>query len=195
MKKNALTRSCSIFMVCLIGCGGGSQGTGVYDSGLPRGKDIRTLSPEDRAQICLTFDAAQKNIVNEDRLCTIAGVYGAVDPETSISSDPEKRCQIGKQVCIDHYDEIAPSPDDMPACPLGDSQPFDCSESASVDLLNACLGDVLDNAMANIASIQCSDAGNFSTSEEVDLYLTPVEEVPQTQSCLELQHLCPKLFE
>ena len=178
----------------LFNCGGGSQGTGAFDSGLPKSAVITSLTEPQRQQICQRFTEIQEMLFAPTPLCTYVGIISTYDSAPYFSNTAEG-CESTKKYCLDNYDSIAPRPDDFSECPIEPSQPIECNQAVLVEAMDQCIGDILDASFENFLGLQCSDFSKFSTVEEFERYALPEKAIiPQTDACIELQNKCPNFL-
>lgn len=193
MKKSSKIYSTVTLIIFAVGCGGGTQGTGAYETGLPNNKDITTLTQEEQQRICQTLDEYKRDIISPDNLCTYSAMVNTIEDKEN-----EKSCNSTKEICISSYDDIISQLDTsqlFTPCPVNTSSSIVCDKVSTVALLEQCINEAIDYTSGNYFALQCKDVNNFSSLEQLDQYaFRTTDDVPQTPACINLKENCPNIF-
>ena len=173
-------------LLLLSGCGGGTQGTGGFDSGFSESRLLRTLSPSERAQLCDRFTSFYRSVFVPDVLCPYVGVAVALDNDSQFSQS--SACEIGTSLCRDKFDTLLA---DIPqaSCPFSANEPIDCD--IKIGVVDKCLSDVADFFVSAFSDVQCSNLPDRTKYDDLNRLFEEDREVfPKTPACEEFKAKC-----
>ncbi|MBL7661741.1 hypothetical protein JNK13_03210 [bacterium] len=175
---------CLLLLTLLSACGGGSEGTGVYTTGLTKTLRISELSNSQVESACSAYTKFFTKFFSDPSSCYIDGL--AETRTISSSNQAQNQCEIIVQECsldLDLNDTLK----DLNPCDLQSLETRNCNATvaqyeACVNERSAKLGDLLD-------SLSCQEAGNqqYYNTQIEDFFGEAIFSGP---SCREFVNTC-----
>jgi hypothetical protein len=179
----------------IAGCGGGSQGTGAFDSGFAKNAKVSEFTEKDREQLCNKyFDYTKEQLKKPDVFCPLIGLVSKNDPDFQYS------CEFVTSVCIDSYNDLKQTVDEV--FESGEfSQKFaDCPLSltnklnnclATVSQIETCIVDYVDTSSEVLSSLQCSEDLSKDFGDKLS---KRVGDIKSLAGCQPIVSSCPSFF-
>ncbi len=168
----------------ISGCGGGTQGTGGFDSGLPDSRLARSLSSEERQQLCDNLLEFVDSILTPDLLCPYTAF--SVSIEDSPVQDGPDDCKSNEDLCRRRFDsQIAQLP--AVTCPITADDPLHCD--FPVALIDKCINESLEQTVNTFSKVTCNEFPNRTNFDEATRLLNS-SLFSKSALCQEIEEKC-----
>lgn len=167
--------------------GGGSKASGAFSSGLAPALKLAEINSTDYSTLCHSLGEWVRSHSTLTETCTLGGIIfgGFVDSE----GDAVAGCSSLVSHCSESVSNNGPI-DDASACIVNTSDKL-ANCAATVEELDGCLNDYLEQVDGLLSTLSCSIAGDEA---QVQQALYTFGSPPPSERCLALEANCPQLF-